>query len=226
MFINAFRENKNTKVTSRLSQVFCQVNTLWPFSKRCLHVVQFPCFSAGEKLHCALQPQKLWHWLGHVAPRVYCCRRGPSRTFNRATQQIRKSNSVLGDRIDALCQHTFSKANVITTGPVSEISSRLGIYAGFPHACLVFSCAKAEKIFGKMQMVSSVCRLSVCLFARNFETFTTKLETPSCNFMSTKLSQSANKLHEDLALTTKAKLCTRTSFSLGLEPNAQSKTSL
>ena len=35
--------------------------------------------------------------------------------------------------------------------------------------------------------------------SRNFETFTTKLETPSCNFTSTKLSQSANKLHEDLA---------------------------
>ena len=57
---------------------------------------------------------------------------------------------------------------------------------------------------------------------RNFENFTTKLETPSCKLASTKHFQSANKLHKDLAkglaLTTKAKLCTRTSFSHGLEP--------
>ena len=57
---------------------------------------------------------------------------------------------------------------------------------------------------------------------RNFETFTTKLETPSCKLTSTKLFQSANrnftKTWQRLALTTKAKLCTRTSFSHGLEP--------
>ena len=35
-------------------------------------------------------------------------------------------------------------------------------------------------------------------FARNFETFTTKLETPSCNLTSTKLFQSANKLSRRL----------------------------
>ena len=57
---------------------------------------------------------------------------------------------------------------------------------------------------------------------RNFETFTTKLETPSCSLTSTKLFQSANKLSrrlgKGLALTTKARRQTRTFFSHGLEP--------
>ena len=58
--------------------------------------------------------------------------------------------------------------------------------------------------------------------ARNFETFTTKLETPSCNLKSTKLFQSAaNKLHEDLAKTWHSQ--PKRSFALellflGLEP--------
>lgn len=59
---------------------------------------------------------------------------------------------------------------------------------------------------------------------RNFETFTTKLETPSCKLTSTKLFQSANrnftKTWQRLALTTKAKLCTRTSFLTVLSQRA------
>ena len=50
--------------------------------------------------------------------------------------------------------------------------------------------------------------------ARNFETFTTKLETPSCNFRFTKLFQSANKLHEDLAKAQHSQ--PKRSFALGL----------
>ena len=49
---------------------------------------------------------------------------------------------------------------------------------------------------------------------RNFETFTTKLETPSCNFRFTKLFQSANKLHEDLAKAQHSQ--PKRSFALGL----------
>ena len=51
-------------------------------------------------------------------------------------------------------------------------------------------------------------------FSRNFETFTTKLETPSCNFRFTKLFQSANKLHEDLAQAQHSQ--PKRSFALGL----------
>ena len=59
---------------------------------------------------------------------------------------------------------------------------------------------------------------------RNFETFTTRLKTPSCKLTSTKLFQSANrnftKTWQRLALTTKAKLCTRTSFLTVLSQRA------
>ena len=51
--------------------------------------------------------------------------------------------------------------------------------------------------------------------ARNSETFTTKLETPSCNLTSTKLFQSAaNKLYEDLAKAQHSQ--PKRSFALGL----------
>ena len=64
---------------------------------------------------------------------------------------------------------------------------------------------------------------------RNFETSTTQLETPSCKLTSTKLFQSANrnltKTWQRLALTTKAKLCTRTSFLSVLSQSAVAQTS-
>ena len=62
------------------------------------------------------------------------------------------------------------------------------------------------------------------MLSEKLRDLTTKLETPSCKLTSTKLFQSANrnftKTWQRLALTTKAKLCTRTSFLTVLSQRA------